>query len=154
MPNESTFELSPHMWGFEYNANNFVPPSVPGPATQAPGSDASTTALKTLKQELGSVYDRVYENEPSIDFWLKQPHVPRKYDLELLNLFLNLFMEYVPATFKSFSNFSITEFTLPEQVLAMSAVGALFSKNESSWRIARTLYGDASRMIVSNVGSL
>jgi hypothetical protein len=155
MPNESTFDLSPHMWGFEYNANNFVPPTMPNPQPpdNNPKIDKTTQALDTLKQELGAVYDRVHENEPSIDSWLKQPFIPRTYDLELVNLLLNVFMEYVPATFKSFANFAITEFTLPEQVLAMSAVGALFSNIESSWKIARTLYGDASRMLVANGSS-
>ena len=144
------------MWGFEYNANSFVPqdavPAQPPPA-ESIQNDRATRALDTLKQELGAVYDRVYENEPSIDSWLKQPFIPRTYDLELINLLLNSFMEYVPATFKSFANFAVAEYTLPEQVLAMAAVGALFSNIESSWKIARTLYGDASRMLVANGSS-
>jgi hypothetical protein len=144
------------MWGFEYNTNNFIPQhSIPTP--QAPIErreiDERTKALATLKRELGTVYDRVHDDEASIDTWLTQPLIPRTYDLELLNLFLNLFMEYVPSTFKSFNDFAVIETTPPEQVLAMSAVGALFSTIESSWKIARTLYGDASRMLVAN-GSL
>jgi hypothetical protein len=150
MPSDSAFA---DMWAFEYNANNVAPQDI-GSSAQLPDNnpaiDETTQALDTLKHELGAVYDRVHENEPSIDLWLKQPFIPRTYDLELINLLLNLFMEYVPATFKSFSNFAITDFTLPEQVLAMSAVGALFSNIESSWKIARTLYGDASRMLVAN----
>ena len=156
MPSESTIELSPHMWGFEYNATSFVPQDsipTPQPPVQSAVIDERTKALDTLKRELGTVYERVHNADPSIDSWLTQPLIPRTYDLDLLNLLLNLFMEYVPATFKSFANFVVVETTRPEQLLAMSAVGALFSTIESSWKIARTLYGDASRMLVAN-GSL
>lgn len=155
MPNEASIDLSPHMWGFEYNTSSFVPRNIPPthPIEESHQIDRQSKALETLKEELSTVYERVHNDEPNIDTWLKQPFVPRTYDLELLNLFLNLFMEYVPATFKSFKNFAITEHTLPEQVLAMSAVGALFSNIESSWKIARTLYGDASRMMVANGSS-
>lgn len=153
MPNESAIDLSPHMWGFEYNTSNIAPQSVvptPQPLVESIQTDDQAKALDTLKQELETVYERVHNDEPSIDKWLQQPFVPRTYDLELLNLFLNLFMDYVPATFISFENFAVTETTLPEQVLAMSAVGALFSNIEASWKIGRTLYGDASRMLVAN----
>jgi hypothetical protein len=155
MPNEASIDLSPHMWGFEYNTSSVAPQHVsPRKADEKSARvDQQAKALNTLKEALGTVYERVHHDEPSIDTWLKQPFLPRTYDLELLNLFLNLFMEYVPATFKSFTDFAITETTLPEQVLAMSAVGALFSNIESSWKIGRTLYGDASRMIVANGSS-
>lgn len=79
--------------------------------------------------------------------WLRMPLIPRRYDLNMLNPLLRLFIKYVAGTFKSFQGFSITSQTLPEQIIAMAAVGSLFVNVKGSSRIARMLFSDGNRML-------
>ena len=110
------------------------------------------TAMTRLIKELDATYSKARESDQDIDAWLLQPLIPRKYDLELINLFLNSFTVHVSSTFQSFSNFDISNTTTPQQILAMAAVGALFVGGEDSSTIARTLYADAARMMAAVVG--
>lgn len=79
--------------------------------------------------------------------WLKLPLIPRKYDIDMLNDLLRVFMTHLPRTFVSFRGFEITADTLPEQVLAMAAVGSLFVDSKGSSRVARMLWTDCHRML-------
>ncbi|UNI15371.1 hypothetical protein JDV02_001908 [Purpureocillium takamizusanense] len=87
--------------------------------------------------------------------WLRMPLVPRKYDLEVLNSLLNIFLRHVSETFTSFKGFAITSHTQPEQILAMAAVGSLFVNLKGSPRISRVLFTDSHRLLNNSAaGSL
>lgn len=109
----------------------------------SPGSE-----LKTLADHAG--FDGVTLDEQAMK-WLKMPHIPRRYDIQLLNRLLNVFIKFVGSQFMSFQDFRVTSETLPEQIIAMSAVGALFLKVRHSSRIARMLFTDAQRMLNKSV---
>lgn len=85
--------------------------------------------------------------------WLRQHFVPRKYDLEVLNVLLIIAMDHIADNFTSFQGFgSESELTVyPEEVLAIAAVGALFSQVNGSLKLANALFYDSMRMAITLV---
>lgn len=86
--------------------------------------------------------------------WLQMSLVPRKYDIEMLNALLGVFLKHIARTFQSFENFEITSHTVLEQILAMAAVGSLFVTSKGSTRISRMLYTDCNRLLSNHVSTL
>lgn len=86
--------------------------------------------------------------------WLQMPLIPRKYDTDMLNALLRVFLRHVSGTFLSFQDFSITSSTLPEQILSMASVGSLFVDFKGSSRVARMLFTDCNRMLNNFVSIL
>ena len=79
--------------------------------------------------------------------WLMQPLIPRRYDIDMLEMLLTVCHRHLSPTMSSFSGQLITEVTLPVQIVAMAAFGAVFSAFPDSRRIARWLYSDSQRML-------
>lgn len=91
--------------------------------------------------------------DSQVQRYLQTPHIPRAYDLNSLNILINIFMRHITPMFRSFDGFRIDEHTLPEQILGSAAIGALFSLAPGSIKVARLLYADCSRMVHSYVGT-
>lgn len=96
---------------------------------------------------------RPNELDSQVQRFLQTPHIPRSYDLDLLNILINIFMRHISPMFRSFDGFRIDEHTLPEQILGAAAIGALFSSVPGNIKVARLLYADSSRMVHSNVST-
>lgn len=73
------------------------------------------------------------------------------HDPEIVNYFLNLFRVGVTPVFPTFELFQVTESTLADLILAIAAVGGLLSTLEGSFKIARSMYADARRLLFSRV---
>lgn len=90
-------------------------------------------------------------SDDSLVRWLNLPLIPRAYDLEVLNALINIFMRHASGVFSSFKGFCVHSSMLPEQLLAMAAVGALFCDVPGSSQIGRVPYTDSLRMVAAHV---
>ncbi|KAJ6443563.1 fungal zn(2)-Cys(6) binuclear cluster domain-containing protein [Purpureocillium lavendulum] len=124
----------------EYFALNSAMLGSPGDPFH-PAADLDYLAELLQLDEPGSRFDEQTAR------WLQMPLVPRKYDLEILNALLKIFLRHVSETFTSFRDFRITSHTLPEQILAMAAVGSLFVNLKGGPRISRVLFTDCNRLL-------
>ena len=79
--------------------------------------------------------------------WLRLPFIPQRYDLELVELLLTVGQRHLSTTFLTFTGQLIDKHTLPVQIIAMAAVGALFSGCSESHDIGRWLFTDSLRMV-------
>lgn len=75
------------------------------------------------------------------------------HDSEIVNYFLNLFKIGLVPAFPTFETFQVTESTLADLILAIAAVGGLLSTIEGSFKIARSMYADARRLLFNRVSS-
>lgn len=74
-----------------------------------------------------------------------------KYDMDVLNVFLNLFRIHLSQTFRCFEQFAITHTTPLELTLAMAGVGALYCSTTDAFKIAKALYNSARIKLLSKV---
>jgi hypothetical protein len=73
------------------------------------------------------------------------------YDRDVVNVFLNIFHDHIPAFFPIFKDNPPLDVNRPDYYLSMAAVGALYCSVEGSYEIARAMYNDARRMILEAV---
>ncbi len=83
--------------------------------------------------------------------WLQTIPSISKFDHVILNHFINLFVQEVVPTFKSFHDFEIRQFTSEEETLAIAAVGGLYSDIAGSDIIARAMLSDLRRLLLTLV---
>lgn len=106
-------------------------------------NDKAEAALDRLAEHL----ENTRSSSPILDYetlkWLRRPLLPNHYDQEVLNILQNVFLKHVAPFFTSYLNYRVGQHTRPEQILAMSAVGALFCQAKDSFKMARALYNDA-----------
>ncbi|KAB8067344.1 hypothetical protein BDV29DRAFT_92665 [Aspergillus leporis] len=76
------------------------------------------------------------------------------YDRDVVNVFLNIFHDHIPAFFPIFKDNPPLDVNRPDYYLSMAAVGALYCSVEGSYEIARAMYNDARRMILEAASSL
>ena len=86
-----------------------------------------------------------------LDSWIKRPFIARQYDIEVLEALIQVFLRHTEGTFASFQSFVISPHTIPAQLLAMAAAGALFSDCTGSATIAKLYYTDSQRMLTYNI---
>lgn len=108
-----------------------------------------TVVVKYFNELMSAPNDLL--SDDSLVRWLNLPLIPRAYDLEVLNALINIFMRHASGVFSSFEGFCIHHSMLPEQLLAMAAVGALFCDVPGSSHIGRVLYTDSFRMVAAHV---
>ena len=73
------------------------------------------------------------------------------YDDEVVNVFVNLARVNICSTFKVFSDFVVHGNTPHELYLAMAALGGLFCQVQGSYKVAKTMYNDARRLLMASV---
>ena len=90
--------------------------------------------------------------ESDLSPWLLTipPNIQR-HDPEIINYFLNKFMDCVPSTLPTFEDFDPSTDVLPDLILAVAAVGGLFCDLEGAFRISLALYNDARRLAQGRV---
>ncbi|KAJ6287548.1 hypothetical protein J3E71DRAFT_388935 [Bipolaris maydis] len=94
---------------------------------------------QTLALNTDQASTRWLSLEPSLD----------KFDRVIVNHFINLFLQELPSMFSSWDNFRIRKTTTEEEVLAMAAVGGLYSTTSGSHVMARAMSGDARRLALT-----
>ncbi|KAH8879507.1 hypothetical protein GQ53DRAFT_774903 [Thozetella sp. PMI_491] len=93
-------------------------------------------------------------NRGGLPQWLHQlPPNIQSHDTHIVQAFLEEFLANMDAIFPTFSASTVSLNTLPDLILAMAAVGGLFSKVEGSFRVAMSLYTDARRLATGRVWS-
>lgn len=84
--------------------------------------------------------------------WYSAPACLWDHDLEILNVFLNLFARNVPRFFRLFNDLSVTSQTRPDYVLAAAAIGGLYCTTTGSFEFSKAMYNDSRRMLLASVG--
>ncbi|KAJ9620382.1 hypothetical protein H2204_012292 [Knufia peltigerae] len=116
--------------------------------TNSYGSDIQTdTAYERLNQAVFARDTPSQDQRERLDSWIKRPLIPRQYDIEVIDVLIRIFFRHVDKVFSSFTDYEVSVHTLPAQVLAMAAVGALFSNSAGSEIIAKLYYTDSQRML-------
>lgn len=84
--------------------------------------------------------------------WYSAPAGLWNHDLEIINVFLNLFTRNVPRFFRLFEDLAVTTETRPDYVLAAAAVGGLYCSTTGSFEFSRAMYNDSRRLLLASVG--
>ena len=83
--------------------------------------------------------------------WLTTKPSIWNFDRVVINHFLDIFLRQVPPTLTSFLGFVIRESTSEEEVLAIAAVGGLYSMTSGSQIMAKAMYADVRRLLLTRV---
>ena len=115
------------------------------------GDSAQSAAYERLREVVFASDGPSADKEDFVQSWLKCPFIPRHYDLEVIGVLIQVFRRHTNRVFDSFVDFVISPDTLPAQLIAMAAVGALFTDCVGSETIAKLYYTDSQRMLVPEV---
>jgi hypothetical protein len=97
-------------------------------------------------------YTRQSRTRKELPPWLhKVPSTVHPHDPHIVRAFVEEFLVNMSHTFPTFQNLKVHGDTLPDLILAMAAVGGLFSKIEGSFRVAMSMYTDARRLASGRV---
>jgi hypothetical protein len=131
----------------EIEVNSFEFVDVPD-SSFTPQEDDDTTTIDTITQ-LDHSQSSSSKLTPS---WLGnlRPNI-QFYDPEIVNYFINKFIQNITPMMPTFQDFGNTLDTLPDLILAMAAVGGLYCPVEGSFRISLALHTDARRLAMSRV---
>jgi hypothetical protein len=83
--------------------------------------------------------------------WYSAPACLSDHDLEIVNVFLNLFSRNVPRFFSLFQDLTITSETRPDYVLAAAAVGGLYCTIPGSFEFSKAMYNDSRKLLLASV---
>ena len=111
-----------------------------------PSQKEPSSGLVVLKSILFPQGKADTTEQRRVEVWLSRPLTPRQYDMDLLAALIQIFLHNVSPAFKSFQGFQASSHTLPAQLLAMAAVGALFTNCVGSEAMARLYFTDSQRM--------
>jgi hypothetical protein len=119
--------------------------------SQSTYSDSAPVALSKLQEN--SRFSRASSPHSRQDAtrWLLTSPSMHKFDREIINCFLSIFMRQMAPTFTSFAGFSVDAGTTADKILAMAAVGGLFCTTNGSFSLARAMCSDARRMVSVHV---
>lgn len=110
-------------------------------------SDSAPAALSKLQEN--SRFSRASSPRSRQDAtkWLLTSPSLQKFDRDIINCFLSIFMRHIAPTFTSFAGFRVDAGTTADKILAMAAVGGLFCTTNGSFSMARAMCSDARRMV-------
>lgn len=140
----------------DWDPNNLMDFSPQDPILEDSGVDhnhghaATNTALDPGGGDDRSRVPNLY----STPNWLQKlsPTI-RQFNIEIVNDFIQAFVLYIQPVFTTFADMEITHHTLPDVVLAMAAVGGLYSKHKGSYRISIAMFTDARRLLLGRVST-
>ncbi|KAM3471265.1 hypothetical protein MY5147_005943 [Beauveria neobassiana] len=72
-------------------------------------------------------------------------------DAYVVNVFLNIFRRHIPPTFSLFRDMNLSDSPTSSYYMAMAAVGGLFCSVRGSYDVARALYNDSRRILLTKV---
>ncbi|TKA62152.1 hypothetical protein B0A55_10538 [Friedmanniomyces simplex] len=81
--------------------------------------------------------------------WCSAAPDPSIYDLDILDIWIELAITRVGGTFPLFQSFRVDENTRDELYLAVAAVGGAFCDAENSFDLARVMFNDARRLALA-----
>ena len=112
-----------------------------------------TKAYFQLMQEYFDRRSRATSPAPNkaASMWYSAPTSLWDQDLEVVNVFLNIFSRNVPKVFRLFQNLNITDETRPEYILAAAAVGGLYCTTAGNFDFSKVMYNDSRRLLFSSV---
>lgn len=70
------------------------------------------------------------------------------------NVFLNIFRRHIPPVFSLFQEMDLSGPANSSYYMAMAAVGGLFCSTQGSYDVARSLYNDSRRILLTRVCDL
>ncbi|KAH8688649.1 hypothetical protein BGW36DRAFT_442920 [Talaromyces proteolyticus] len=104
--------------------------------------NTSSSSLQNMSLLLGEYFDResgapspAYNKVESM--WFSKPPKLQDHDVDVLNVFLNLFYRHMPKTFPLFEMSRITNQNKSYYILALDAVGGLFCSVNGSFEIVK-----------------
>ena len=83
--------------------------------------------------------------------WYSAPASLMDHDLEIVNVFLNIFSRNVPRFSRLFQDSEFTPQTKPEFILAAAAVGGLYCTVEGSFDFTKAMHNDSRRLLLAYV---
>ena len=86
--------------------------------------------------------------------WHSAPASLADHDLEIVNMFLNLFSRNVPRCFRLFQDSVFTADTRQEFILAAAAVGGLHCSVNGSFEFSKAMYNDSRRLLLASVSAV
>ncbi|KAK0354262.1 hypothetical protein LTR91_003682 [Friedmanniomyces endolithicus] len=102
-----------------------------------------TTAQRTLQQ---------YESLQDLHFdWCSAPPDPRMYDLDVLDIWVDIAVRCIGTLFPIFKEFQVDEATTDALYVAMAAVGGVYCHVENSFHLAKVMFNDARRLALALV---
>lgn len=83
--------------------------------------------------------------------WYSAPVHLSDHDLDVVNVFLNIFTRNITGFFPVFRGLNVTTNTRPEYVLAAAAVGGLYCSISGSIELSKAMYNDSRRLVLASV---
>jgi hypothetical protein len=132
----------------DFDNENFIALT---PATTLTSSNLN--GYSHLMQEYFSQKSRAPSPSPNkaASMWYSAPACLLDHDLEIVNIFLNIFARNIPSYFTLFQDLSVTSDTRPEYTLAAAAVGGLYCTIAGSFELSKSMYNDSRRLLLSLV---
>jgi hypothetical protein len=121
-----------------------------------PDHTPSSSSLQNMSLQLQEYFDRK-SRAPSPapgtrrSMWFSALPRLQDHDVDVVNIFLNLFYRHIPKTFTIFGGTKITDRNRPDYILALAAVGGLFCSVNGSFEIAKPMYNDSRRLLLASV---
>ncbi|KAK0261966.1 hypothetical protein LTR35_017765 [Friedmanniomyces endolithicus] len=98
-----------------------------------------TTSQRTLQQ---------HEDLRDLSFdWCSATPDPRMYDLDVLDIWIDIAVRSIGTFFPVFENFQVEEGTTDALYVAIAAVGGVYCNVENSFHLAKVMFNDARRWI-------
>ncbi|KIW48009.1 uncharacterized protein PV06_00648 [Exophiala oligosperma] len=86
--------------------------------------------------------------------WYSAPPHIEDHNRDIIRVFHNVFRRHIPKTFSLFEDTAITSSkNQPAFTLALAAIGGLFCTTPGSAQVAKSMYDDARRMVLSTVNT-
>ncbi|KAK0287555.1 hypothetical protein LTR35_004030 [Friedmanniomyces endolithicus] len=100
-----------------------------------------TTAQRTLQQQ-ESLQDLPFD-------WCSTTPDPRMYDLDVLDIWVDIAVGCIGTMFPIFKEFQVDEGTTDALYVAMAAVGGVYCNVENSFHLAKVMFNDARRLALA-----
>ncbi|KAJ4154904.1 hypothetical protein LMH87_000175 [Akanthomyces muscarius] len=144
--------------GPEYDDQNWEPvawpqtPPVVILSDSSPGGPSSSNLTPLVKDYFlrKARISTLTLDQPECMWYSSQP--PRTSPDEFTtNIFLNIFRRHIPPTFALFEELDPSGAANSSYCMAMAAVGGLFCSTQGSYNVARSLYNDSRRILLTRV---
>lgn len=118
-----------------------------------------SSPLDSLTTTMQEYFDRKSRaSSPSLNkankMWYSAPPNINDHNKDIIRIFEKIFRRHIPKTFSLFEATNTTGCkNRPAYILAMAAVGGLFCTVPGSSEVAKSMYNDARRLLLTSVRS-
>lgn len=113
--------------------------------------NAAYAALTQMQDQSQFLKSLLHSGTNDAVKWLLTIPSITKFDRTIINYFMTICLKELPPTLGSFENWSLKHSTGAEEILAMAAVGGLYSTTNGSHVIASAMCNDARRLLLTRV---